>query len=194
MQISLLAGRLTGVAILASVAVLMVAVQGAAAAQVAPQDFNCGDPSLPLVPCNQTAHFSDMFQVGTPLNAPSCPSFVSTDYVTIVGTGNGVEHSIVNNALDGWFTSTWTGTVTLTAYLDANVTRPDTAVPVLTGQLTEWFGGSFNRSNFVFHSTFHLNVASADGSTSLRVLDVSHTNSAPGVLGPPHSFEITRCG
>ena len=71
---------------------------------------------------------------------------------------------------------------------------PDPNVPPLTGQLTEWFGGSFNKSNVVFHSTLHLNVASADGQTVLRVLDVSHANSTPGNPFVPHSFEITTCG
>ena len=143
------------------------------------------------------AHFSDMFQVGTPFaSASSCPAFVTTDFALIVGTGNGIEHSIVNNAGDGWFTSTWTGTVTLTAFIgDPTVDGvPDPNVPPLTGQLTEWFGGSFNKNNAVFHSTFHVNVASADGQTTLRVLDVSHANSTPTNPFVPHSFEITTCG
>jgi hypothetical protein len=189
--------RLAVVAILAAVGVLMVAVQGAAAAPVPPGNFTCGDPSLPLTPCNQTAHFSDMFQLGTPFaSAQNCPDFVTTDFAVISGTGNGVEHSIVNNALDGWFTSTWAGTATITAFIGDPTAGgvPDPSVPPLTGQLTEWFGGSFNRSNFVVHSTFHFNGTSADGLTSLRILDVSHTSTSASNPFVPNSFEITRCG
>src|SRR5207302_4981647 len=106
------------VAVLMVIGVLIVAVQAAEAGTVPPSDFICG--VTVFTPCNQTAHFSTTNQVGTPFtSAPSCPAFVTTDYATIIGTGNGIEHSIINNALDGWFTSTFTGTVTITAYLDA---------------------------------------------------------------------------
>jgi hypothetical protein len=72
--------------------------------------------------------------------------------------------------------------------------KPDPNVLPFTGQLTEWFGGSFNRSNAVFHGTFHFSGTDANGNT-LRVLDVSHANTtAAAPLGPPHSFEITNCG
>ena len=195
MHIAIRARRLTVLAIFAVIGASMAAAQGAGAAPVPASDFNCG--ITVFTPCNQTAHFSDMFQVGTPFaGATSCPAFVTTDFALIVGTGNGIEHSIVNNAGDGWFTSTWAGTVTLTAFIgDPTVDGvPDPNVPPLTGQLTEWFGGSFNKNNFVFHSTFHLNVASADGQTTLRVLDVSHANSTPGNPFVPHSFEFTTCG
>jgi hypothetical protein len=104
---------------------------------------------------------------------------------------------------DGWFTSTFTGTVTITAYLgvsaltspsyDPNVTVLDPPVLPFTGQLTEWFGGSFNKNNFVFHDTLHVSATDANG-TTVRVLDVSHTNSTPGNPFVPHSFEITTCG
>jgi hypothetical protein len=76
MHIAMLARRVAVVAILAAVGVLMVAVQGAGAAQVPPQDFTCGDPSLPLTPCNQTAHFSDTFRSARRLRThrPARPS------------------------------------------------------------------------------------------------------------------------
>jgi hypothetical protein len=41
---------------------------------------------------------------------------VNNDFVTIIGTGNSVEHAIINKALDGWFRETFTGTVTITPY------------------------------------------------------------------------------
>jgi hypothetical protein len=40
-------------------------------------------------------------------------------------------------------TSTFTGTATITPYLDPNLTMPDSNVGAFTGHLTEWFGGSF---------------------------------------------------
>jgi hypothetical protein len=182
------------VAVLALLGALMV-VSGAGAAPVPPSDFTCG--VTVFTPCNQTAHFSDLFVVGTPFaSAPSCPAFVTTDFALIVGTGNGVEHSIINNAGDGWFTMTWTGTVTLTAFIGDPTAGgvPDPSVPPLTGRLTEWFGGSFNKNNVVFHGTLHIDATSADGQTSLRVLDVSHANSTAANPFVPHSFEITTCG
>lgn len=70
---------------------------------------------------------------------------------------------------------------------------PDKAVPPLTGRLTEWFGG-LQQEQLRVHSTFHINARSADGLTSLRVLDVSHTNTSSSNPFVPHSFEITTCG
>jgi hypothetical protein len=189
-----LAKPLTVVACLTAVAVFLVAAPGASAAPVSPDGFTCG--VTVFTPCNQTAHFSSVSQQLTPLTpsgATNCPAFVTTDFASMVATGNGIEHSIINNAGDGWFTSTFTGTATITPYLDPDLTIPDPNVLPFTGQLTEWFGGSFNRSNTVFHSTFHFSGTDANGNT-LRVLDVSHANTtAAAPLAPPHSFEITSC-
>ncbi len=196
------AWRLAAAAAPLVVGLTLVGGQGAVAAPVPPSQFTCGVTDFS--PCNQTAHFSDINEVGSPLQGGTgCPAFVSTDYVDIVGTGNGIEHSIVNNAGDGWFTSTFTGDVTLTAYPPTSISGspdspaisgpPDAGVPVFTGKITEWFGGSFNKQNTVFHDTIHVDATGADGST-LRVLDVAHTNTMPDPLAPPHSFEITRCG
>jgi hypothetical protein len=185
---------LTVPAVLGVLAALLV-VSGAAAAPVPPSDFTCG--VTVFTQCNQTAHFSklnDELTPPSPSGATNCPSFVLTDYGTIVGTGNGIEHSIINNAGDGWFTSTFTGTVTITPFLDVGLTTPDPNVLPFTGRLTEWFGGSFNRNNVVFHSTFHFSGIDANGNT-LRVLDVSHTNTTGAApFGPPNSFEILNCG
>jgi len=195
MHIAIPARRMAVVALLTVFGVLAVATQGAGAAPVPPSDFTCG--VTVFTPCNQTAHFSDLTDVLTPPSpsgATNCPNFVLTDFATVVGTGNGIEHSIVNNAGDGWFTSTFTGTVTITPFLDAGLTTPDPNVLPFTGQLTEWFGGSFNRNNLVFHSTFHFSGTDANGNT-LRVLDVSHANTTGAApFGPPNSFEILSCG
>jgi hypothetical protein len=171
----------------------LAACSAALAAPVAPSSFTCGVTVFDQ-PCNQAAHFSDVAFEGTPFAlAQDCPSFVTTDYAAITGTGNGVEHSIINNALDGWFTSTFTGTATITAYLDPDLTTPDTSVPTFTGRITEWFGGSFNRNNFASTSTFHFSGTATDGET-LRILDISHANSTGNNPFVPRSFEITRCG
>jgi hypothetical protein len=101
---------------------------------------------------------------------------------------------MIDNAGDGWSTSTFTGSVTITPFLDPGLTVPDPNVLPFTGQLTEWFGGSFNRNNFVFHTTFHFSGTDANGNT-LRVLDVSHANTTgTAPFGPPNSFEILSCG
>jgi hypothetical protein len=195
MHIAIPARRMAAVALLTVFGVLTVAAQGAGAAPVPPSDFTCG--VTVFTPCNQTAHFSDLTDVLTPpapSGATNCPNFVLTDFASVSGTGNGIEHSIINNAGDGWFTSTFTGTVTITPFLDAGLTTPDPNVLPFTGQLTEWFGGSFNRNNFVFHTTFHFSGTDANGNT-LRVLDVSHANTTGAApFGPPNSFEILSCG
>jgi hypothetical protein len=163
----------------------------AAAAPVSPDNFTCG--VTVFAPCNQTAHFSQTSQVGTPMpTASSCPAFVQNEYALIVATGNGVEHSIINNNLDGWFTSTFTGQATVTVFHDAGLTQPDAAVPPYSGRLTEWFGGSFNNKNLVNHDTFHLSLTAPDGS-ALTVLAVDHYNTNASQNGLPHSFSIFSC-
>src|SRR5215470_15073044 len=89
-------------AALAAIAVPLVMAQGAGAAPVPPSDFTCG--VTVFTPCDQTAHFST--PSGTPapeVGAPSpqatgCPAWVAVDAAVIQGNGNGVEHSIINNA------------------------------------------------------------------------------------------------
>jgi hypothetical protein len=191
MKMGILARRVAAGAALTMIAIPVIGTQGASAGTVPPSQFTCG--ITVFTPCNQTAHFTTVNQTGTPFaNAPSCPAFVTTDFVTLIGTGNGVEHSIINNAGDGWFTSTFTGTVTITAFIDAGLTTPDPNVLPFTGKLTTWFGGSFNKNNQVFHSTFHFSGTAADG-TTFTILDVFHANTTPNTLGPPHFFEITTC-
>src|SRR5438552_298045 len=101
------------------IAVLTFSAAGAAAAfagTVPPDQFTCGVTNFDT-PCNQTAHFSDLSQVAPPApNATGCPAYIVNDAAVITGTGNGIEHSIINNKLDGWFTTTWTGQVTIVFY------------------------------------------------------------------------------
>jgi hypothetical protein len=125
MRIGCLVRRVGVAAALAVVAVPIPGMQGASAAPVSPGDFTCG--ITVFTPCNQTAHFSTIDNVGTPLQTaePACPPQVSVDFVTMVGTGNGIEHSIVNNAGDAWFTSTFSGNATLTAYPPSSIDNSD---------------------------------------------------------------------
>ena len=191
MHRSLISRRLVlAVALLAGLAACSVAL----AAPVSPSDFTCG--VTVFTPCNQTAHFSSTSEQLTPLAPTSesgCPAFVLNDYGDLEASGNGVEHSIVNKAGDGWFTTTFTGTATITPFLDPGLTTPDPSVLPFTGHLTEWFGGSFNRSNMVEHSTFHFQGTDANGK-SLNITDINHFNTnAANPFGPPNSFEITHC-
>jgi hypothetical protein len=173
----------------------------ATAAPVSPSDFTCG-LTMPVTPCNQTAHFNtpsgtDAPEVGTPNpGATGCPAFVSTDAAVIQGTGNGIEHSIVNNAGDSWFTSTFTGTVTLTSWTfdpsTQSLIAPDPNVPVFTGHLTQWFGGSFNQNNMVNHGTMTFSGAAADG-TTIHLHMVSHMNTTPHPAAAPNSFNNVSC-
>jgi hypothetical protein len=191
-------------AVAASVLILAAFGTATAGADTAP-NLTCG--STQPGPCSQTAHFTNDDEFGTPLPpAPGCPSFVQNDFVHIVGTGNGVEHINVNKAQDAWFTLTFTGNVTLTAYPPSslafddqgNVTGivgpPDANVPLFTGRLTEWFGGSFNNKNATNTGTINLSVTG--GGQSVSVHTVFHANWAVGAdpSGPPtRMFDHITC-
>jgi hypothetical protein len=137
-------------------------------------------------PCRETAHFTDINDSNTP--APpggGCPAYLSTDFFTFVGTGHGVEHVTVNQAQNGRFTSTFTGSVTITAYLngtvdnDGNVTSvsdPDPNVLPFSGKITQSFGASFTKKVFVLHAAINLSVSNANGD-HIRVHFTSHQSS-----------------
>ena len=186
-------------AALTVIAVPLMLAQGASASPVPPGDFTCG--VTVFTACNQTAHFSTPSGTSAPeVGAPNpqaigCPAFVAVDAPVIQGTGNGIEHAIINNAGDGWFTSTFTGTVTIVAWtVDSagNLVAPDPGVPPYTGQLTQWFGGSFNNRNFVNHDTINFTGTASDGST-LSFHQVDHLSTTPNVAAAPNSFSIAHC-
>ena len=186
-------------AALTAILMLLLLAQRAGAAPVPPDDFTCG--VTVFTACNQTAHFSTPSGTSAPVvgepspQAIGCPAFVAVDAPVIQGIGNGIEHAIINNAGDGWFTSTFTGTVTVVAWtVDSagNLVAPDPSVPIFTGHLTTWFGGSFNRSNFVVHDTITFTGTAADGST-FSIHQVDHLSTTPNVAAAPNSFSITRC-
>jgi hypothetical protein len=168
--------------------VLPFAFTTAASADTAPL-LSCG--TIQPGPCSQTAHFTDDNEFFTPQpGASSCPSFVQTDYAHVVGSGQGVEHVTIDKAQDAWLTSTFTGTVTLTIYPpsslsfdgDGNVSGiigpPEPNLPVFTGKLTEWFGGSFNNQNATITGT--VNLALSGGGLALSVHALEHGNWGPG--------------
>jgi len=189
----------------AAVTVFAMSMMGipSASAATAP-DLTCGSPADPG-PCQQTEHFSDINELDTP--APpggGCPAALSNDFVTFVGTGHGIEHLNVNKAQDGWFTMTFTGTVTVTLYLNGtvngngdvtSVSNPDPNAGPYTGKMTEWFGGSFNNQSSVFHGTNNLSLVDASGA-SFSLHFVTHASWTPGTDpdGPPHTaFDKLRC-
>ena len=153
-------------------------------------------------PCSQTAHYTDdvEFLTGPPPGpvSTSCPSFITDEVSLLVASGHGVEHITVNKAQDGWFTQTFTGSGSITVYplssvvldSDGNVTAitgpPDPDVPVYTGKVTEWFGGSFNNKTSVVHGTQNFDL-SAPGDQTLSVHARFHALWTPGTdpNGPP---------
>jgi hypothetical protein len=186
-------------AALTVIAIPLVLAQGAGAAPVPPGDFTCG--MTVFTACNQTAHFSTPSGTSAPaVGAPSpqatgCPAFVAVDAPVIQGTGNGIEHAIIKSAGVGSFTSTFTGTVTIVAWtVDSagNLVAPDPSVPPVTGHYQAWFGGSFNRSNFVVHDTINFRGATPDG-TPFSFHQVDHLSTTPNVAAAPNSFSIARC-
>lgn len=197
--------RLTLVTAAAAALAIPLVTAGSAAADPAPV-LSCG--STVPGPCSQTAHYTDDLEYFTPLpDLPAdCPSFIGTDVVVASGTGNGVEHINLNKDQEAWFTQTFTGEVTLTAYPlaqatfdnDGNVVSvsgaPDSNVPVYTGKLTDWFGGSFNNKNAVFTGTVDIDAV-GDGQP-LHVHAVFHQSWQPGadLDGPPtRGFDKIVC-
>ena len=193
--------RVVALTATAALGIPLIAVQSAGAETAPP--LTCGN-TVPG-PCQETVHYSNINDLESP--APpggGCPAFLSTDFFAFVGTGNGVEHQNINKAQDGWFTSTFTGSVTITPYLDGtvdgdgnvtSVSNPDTNVGQFTGRITQWFGGSFNNKNSVFHGTINISVTDAHGA-SLRVHFVTHQSTTPGTdpNGPGHTvFDNITC-
>jgi hypothetical protein len=171
----------TSACVIAAASLPLLLAQGASAAPVPASDFTCGVTNFS--PCNQTAHFTDLTQQAPPSpNATGCPAYVLTDVGFITGTGQGIEHAIINNAGDGWFTTTENGSVTVT-FINPVTGGTDA---VLTGHLTEWFGGSFNKNNFVNHDT--INFAGGQG-VSFHAVDHLSQSTA----GQVNEFHIASC-
>lgn len=151
--------------------------------------------------CTDTEHYTDLNQWlgGNPAPA-NCPSYFG-DWAFASGTGNGSEHTNFNKAGDAWFTDTWTGDGTVTFYpassvnivtddqgnvISSQITGP--SEQVLTGHMTQWDGGSFNKQNGEFTFTFSFEGTDASG-TPINVHASSHGTWIPGSdpAGPPSS-------
>jgi hypothetical protein len=163
-------------------------------------DLACGNTQPG--PCSETAHFTDIDDLNTP--APpggGCPAYLATDFFSFVGTGDGVEHAHANKAGNGGFRTTFTGNVTITAYLngtvdeDGNVTSvsdPDPNVLPFSGRITQSFGGSFNKQSGTFQAVINLSLTNANGD-HLRVHFLSHQTFAPGSEEPHTDFTRIHC-
>lgn len=163
-------------------------------------------------PCSETDHFTSQDTWETPLGATnaSCPSWVTGDYVLLAMSGNGVEHVTVNKAQDFWFTTTFTGSGTATFYPasslanivtddQGNIVSVDIVGPpdaTVTGHLTDWFGGSGNNKNAVFHGTITLSGSDQAGNP-ISVHDTQHTSwtgAQMPFVDPPHlDFNEATC-
>ena len=164
-------------------------------------------------PCSQTDHFTDQAGLQTPLQpggATNCPSWITDDFVVLDMSGNGVEHVTINKAQDFWFTTTFSGNGTATFYpassidnivmdQNGNVVSYDVVGPadtVVTGHLTDWFGGSGNNKNAVMHGTIDLHGSDSSGNP-VSVHDNQHQSWTGGqnpFLDPPHdAFNDTHC-
>ena len=167
--------------VIAAASLPLLLAQGASAEQVPASDFTCLVTNF--TPCDQTAHFTDLTQQAPPApNATGCPAYVATDVANITGTGQGTEHALINTLGAGSFTTTENGSVTVT-FINPVTGGVDA---VLTGHLTEWFGGSFNKNSFVNH--FTINFQEGHG-VSFHAVDHLSQNSA----GQINQFDIASC-
>ena len=132
------------------------------------------------------------------------------DFAYLDFTGNGVQHFNINGAGDSWFTTTFTGTGTVTFYppssldivLDdqGNVVGNPTIIGpadlVASVKLTSWFGFEDNNKNAVGNGTINARGTSIDGGLIPAGQPVSfHNNSSfhwavgSDLNGPPTSFK-----
>jgi hypothetical protein len=173
----------------------------AGAEPVSPVDFTCGNTVFTA--CNQTAHYDTPDPLGgiqfgqpNPGVETNCPSYVLYDSPAVTGTGNGVEHAIINNNGDFWATSTFTGTVTVVYYtvVDGLPSAPDPNVPISTGHITEWFGFSGNNKNFVSHDIVNFTGTHPDGTpVTFHALDHTSINALPFPRTGVNDFHIATC-
>jgi hypothetical protein len=112
----------------------------------------------------------------------------------VSGTGQGVEHAIVNNNGQGyWFTSTFTGDVTVQFWTVDSMGMPkalDPAAPVLTGHITETNGFNGNLQNFVQQD--NVNFTASDGMT-FNAVDHTSSSALPFPQTSINDFHIASC-
>lgn len=134
-------------------------------------------------PCAETDHFGKSFDVAVPDPTQPCSPPVP---LAILGTGNGIQHSNVNNADDWWITSTFEGSFSAYQLLGFGAQGPVLGPLFATGHEEEWFGDSLNANNFVDHAIMNLNATLVSGQT-MSIHGVFH-NSSTG--GNPFQFGV----
>jgi hypothetical protein len=104
-------------------------------------------------------------------------------FAYLTATGNGVQHVTVNKAGDSWFTSTFTGSAQIFEILSVSGTPPNVTFNLgallASGHLTVWFGGEFNKQNYVLHDTGTFQGTVAATGQSLHLHFVDHASSVP---------------
>jgi hypothetical protein len=98
----------------------------------------------------------------------------------LVITGNGVLHTTVNNAGDGWTTGTVTGAAATTG------------TPAAAGRATAWFGDENNKQNDVEHFIANAQLTLPDGSTVRIHQEGQFTLNANGI--PVVTRTTATCG
>jgi hypothetical protein len=191
--------RAVGASVVAAAAVVAMGAIAASASPVPVDQFTCG--VTVFTACNQSTHFSDPTagngpEAGSPSpQATGCPAWVLTDAPVLTGTGNGIEHSIINKAGDGWFTSTFEGNVQVVPYTVDSMgmpIAPDPNAPTYTGHFTQWFGGSMNKNNFVNHDTISFVGTGSDGSR-ISFHAVDHMSTSAKAQAAPNTFDLAHC-
>ena len=173
-------------------------------------------PATAAPATSQSQHFSTVQQWGTPAgsatNNTNCTGAMANafinDFVLLNLSGNGVQHVTVNGAGDSWFTTTFTGTGTVTFYAPSNVSvqfdsQGNIISATITGpadlaasvKITQWFGFEANNQNSIGHGTIDARGATIDGATVPAGLPVTfHNNTSfrwavgANPSGPPTSF------
>jgi hypothetical protein len=131
--------------------------------------------------CTYTANVHDLTQK-SPSNVP-CVDPPNGPPTGIVNLSYGeVFHETVNQAGDGWFTSTVTGDFSFIPF--------DSSRPSYTGHFESWFGASINRNNAVFHDTNNTTGTGSDGShLSFHMID----HMAISASGITFQFDKATC-
>jgi hypothetical protein len=145
----------------------------------------------------QTTHFSSIHEYDTAINPQTnngCPSWAVNDVVHIDMNGNGIQHTTQNGNDDFWFTTTFTGTGTITFYTGAPIFDNDGNVTGVTGSpekqvaghLTQWFGFEANAQNSVQHGTVTF-VGTVVGGSAITLHFHNQAVWTPGMdpNGPP---------
>lgn len=131
--------------------------------------------------CTYTANVQDLTQT-VPSNVPCVdpPNGPPTGMLTL--TYGEVFHETVNQAGDGWLTSTVTGDLSFIPF--------DSSRPSYTGHFESWFGASINLNNAVFHDTNNSTAVGSDGShISFHMID----HMAISASGITFQFDKATC-